>query len=234
LRGCNTPGSADDRASSIPRQGLDRRLETYATTAEAALTDYGRERARNPTDRVIAARTHHSTSIPPGSKKLCQALAGLSCASKIKPTRGTMAVRLGDVLWWLGLVLGGVVWTALLALAHSAGPVDEAVFWASLIAALPIGFGYLCRYILSGRIGATADTVLDPAALPQAQNATIKNGSEPGIEPGSAQASIGRGSQRKDDAAIRGAATVKLQSGSKSPQKSRSAVARAKKGTRFS
>jgi hypothetical protein len=60
-------------------------------------------------------------------------------------------VRLGNVLWWMGLLLGGVVWIALLALAHSAGPVDEAVFWASLIAALPIGFGYLCRYILSGR-----------------------------------------------------------------------------------
>ena len=53
-----------------------------------------------------------------------------------------MAVRLGNVLWWMGLSLGGVVWTALLALAHSAGPIDEAVFWASLIAALPIGFGY--------------------------------------------------------------------------------------------
>ena len=40
-----------------------------------------------------------------------------------------MAVRLGNVLWWMGLSLGGVVWTALLALAHSAGPIDEAVFW---------------------------------------------------------------------------------------------------------
>ena len=77
-----------------------------------------------------------------------------------------MAVRLGDVLWWMGLSLGGSVWIALLVLAHSAGPIDEAVFWASLIAALPIGFGYLCRYILSGKIGATADTVLDPGALP--------------------------------------------------------------------
>ena len=56
-----------------------------------------------------------------------------------------MAVRLGDVLWWLGLLLGGGVWVALLALAHSAGPIDEAVFWASLIAVLPIGFGYRCR-----------------------------------------------------------------------------------------
>ena len=143
-----------------------------------------------------------------------------------------MAVRLGDALWWLGLLLGAGVWIALLALAHSAGPIDEAVFWASLIAALPIGFGYLCRYILSGRIGATADTVLDPAALPQAQNATIKNGSEPGIEPGSAQASIGRGSQRKDDAAVREAPAVKLRSGFKSSRKPTSAVARAKKGTR--
>ena len=45
-----------------------------------------------------------------------------------------MAVRLGNVLWWFGLLLGGVVWTALFALAHTAGPIDEAVFWASLIA----------------------------------------------------------------------------------------------------
>ena len=96
-----------------------------------------------------------------------------------------MAVRLGDALWWLGLLLGGVVWIALLALAHSAGPIDEAVFWASLIAALPIGFGYLCRYILLAKIMAAADTVLDPAALPQAQNATIESRSRPQIQPGS-------------------------------------------------
>ena len=138
---------------------------------------------------------------------------------------------LGDVLWWMGLLLGGGVWIGLLALAHSAGPIDEAVFWASLIAALPIGFGYLCRYILSGKIVTPADTVLDPATLPQVQNATIESGSEPRIEPGSAQASIGRGSQRKDDAVARAAAAVKRQSGSRSRQKSRSAVARAKKGS---
>ena len=77
-----------------------------------------------------------------------------------------MVVRVGNVLWRVGLVLGGGVWIAVLALAHNAGPIDEAVFWASLIAALPIGFGYLCRYVLSGKIGATADTVLDPGALP--------------------------------------------------------------------
>ena len=85
-----------------------------------------------------------------------------------------MAVRLGDVLWWLGLLLGGGVWVALLALAHSAGPIDEAVFWASLIAALPIGFGFLCRYILSAKIASPADTVLDPVALPEAQNEPIE------------------------------------------------------------
>ena len=141
-----------------------------------------------------------------------------------------MAVRLGDALWWLGLLLGGVVWIALLALAHSAGPIDEAVFWASLIAALPIGFGYLCRYILSGKIVAPADTVLDPPTLPQAQNLTTESPSRSQIELGSAQASMGRVS---NNAAVRAAATVKLRSGSKSPQKSRSAVVRAKKGTRF-
>ena len=139
-------------------------------------------------------------------------------------------MRLGNVLWWMGLLLGGVVWTALLALAHSAGLIDEAVFWASLIAALPIGFGYLCRYILSGKIGAKANTVLDPAALPQARNAIIESGSRLEIGPGSAQASMGRVSRRKDDAAVRAAAVVKLRSGSKSPQKS--AVARGKKGNR--
>ena len=144
-----------------------------------------------------------------------------------------MAARLGDVLWWMGLLLGGGVWIALLALAHGVGPIDEAVFWASLIAALPIGFGYLCRYVLSGKIGATADTVLDPGALPQAQNATTESGARSRIGPGSAQASMGPGSQRKDDAAVRAAAAVKLRSRSKSPQKSRSAVARTKKGTRF-
>jgi hypothetical protein len=144
-----------------------------------------------------------------------------------------MAVRLGDALWWLGLLLGGGVWTGLLVLAYSAGPIDEAVFWASLIAALPIGFGYLCRYILSGKITAPDDTVLDPAALSQAKNARIESGSRPRIEPGSAQASMGRGPQRKDDAAARLGAAVKRRSGSKSRQKSTSAVARAKKGTRF-
>ena len=102
-----------------------------------------------------------------------------------------MAVRLGNVLWWMGLSLGGVVWTALLALARSAGPIDEAVFWASLIAALPIGFGYLCRYVLSGKIGATADTVLDPGALPQAQNATTESGARSRIKRGTVPNSAG-------------------------------------------
>jgi hypothetical protein len=87
----------------------------------------------------------------------------------------------GRSAWLFALKRG--VWIALLALAYSAGPIDEAVFWASLVAALPVGFGYLCRYILSGKIVAPADIVLDPAALPQAQNATIKSGSRPRIEP---------------------------------------------------
>ena len=115
-------------------------------------------------------------------------------------------------------------------MAHSAGPIDEAVFWASLIAALPIGFGYLCRYILSGKTLAPADTVLDPPTLPQAQNLTTESPSRSQIELGSAQASMGRVS---NDAAVRAAATVKLRSGFKSSRKSTSAVVRAKKGTRF-
>jgi hypothetical protein len=127
-------------------------------------------------------------------------------------------------------MLGGGVWTGLLVLAYSAGPIDEAVFWASLIAALPIGFGYLCRYILSGKIVTPADTVLDPATLPQAQNGTTESPSRSQIALGSAQASMGRVS---NDAAVRAAATVKLRSGFKSSRKSTSAVVRAKKGTRF-
>src|SRR5437868_12013120 len=83
------------------------------------------------------------------AKKLCQAFAGLSCASN-QANEGDNGCTLRRCPWWFGLLLGGGVWVALLALAHSAGPIDEAVFWASLIAALPIGFGYLCRYILSG------------------------------------------------------------------------------------
>src|SRR6516165_8411533 len=81
-----------------------------------------------------------------------------------------MAVRLGDALWWMGLLLGGGIWIALLALAHTAGPIDEAVFWASLIAALPIGFGCLCRHILLGKIAPAADSVVYPAALPETHN----------------------------------------------------------------
>ena len=61
----------------------------------------------------------------------------------------------------------------------------------------------------------------------------LNSGSRSRIVPGSAQASMGPGSQRKDDAAVRAAAAVKLRSRSESPQKSRSAVARAKKGARF-
>jgi hypothetical protein len=130
-----------------------------------------------------------------------------------------MAVRLGNVLW--------------VVLAHSAGPIDEAVFWASLIAALPIGFGYLCHYILSGKITAPDDTVLDPAALRQTQDAATESPSRSRIEPGTAQASIGQVPQRKDDAAVGAAAAVKLRSRFKSAKKSTSAVARARKGTRF-
>jgi hypothetical protein len=139
-----------------------------------------------------------------------------------------MGVPLGNVLWWLGLLVGGGVWIALLALAHSAGPIDEAVFWASLIAALPIGFGTICRCILSGKIAAAADTALDPVALPKARTATIESASRPGIEPGTAQASTARVSQRKDGTAVRPAAAPKVRS-RKSPQKSKSAVARAKR-----
>jgi hypothetical protein len=140
-----------------------------------------------------------------------------------------MTLRLGDVLWWFGLLLGVGAWIAVLALAHSAGPIDEAVFWASLIAVLPIGLGCLCRYFLSGKIAPAADSVVRPAAPPLAENATIESGSRPRIELGNAQAPIGRGSRRKDGVAATLTAAVKRRSGSKSPQKSKSAVARAKK-----
>jgi hypothetical protein len=48
-----------------------------------------------------------------------------------------MAARFSNLLWRFDLFLGGSIWIALLALAYSAGPIEEAVFWASLIAALP-------------------------------------------------------------------------------------------------
>jgi hypothetical protein len=62
-----------------------------------------------------------------------------------------MAARFSNLLWRFDLFLGGSIWIALLALAYSAGPIEEAVFWASLIAALPVGFGWICRCILTSR-----------------------------------------------------------------------------------
>ena len=102
---------------------------------------------------------HHCTSIPPRSKEAVPSFGGAELGKQSGRRGGQY--RFGDVLWWMGLFLGGVGWIALLALAHGAGPIDEAVFWASLIAALPIGFGWICHYILSGRVVTPADTVLD-------------------------------------------------------------------------
>jgi hypothetical protein len=87
-----------------------------------------------------------------------------------------MAARFDNVLWRLGLLLGGSIWIAVLALAYSAGPIEEAVFWASLIAALPVGFGWICHYILSSKNGAADSTVVAPA------------GPRPRTEPAIAQA----------------------------------------------
>jgi hypothetical protein len=74
-----------------------------------------------------------------------------------------MGARFDNLLWRFDLLLGGGVWIALLALAYSAGPIEEAVFWASLIAALPVGFGWICRCILSSKNGAADSTVVAPA-----------------------------------------------------------------------
>ena len=64
-----------------------------------------------------------------------------------------MATRLSDVIWRSSLLLGSGAWIALLPLAHRAGPADQALFWATLIAALPIGFGWIFRRTLSGKTG---------------------------------------------------------------------------------
>lgn len=60
-----------------------------------------------------------------------------------------MAARLGDVLWWLGLLLGAAV--GLFILAASSGPRDDAVLFAALYGVVPASIGWVCRYILSGK-----------------------------------------------------------------------------------
>jgi len=120
-----------------------------------------------------------------------------------------MAARFSNVLWRFVLLLGGGVWIVLLALAYSAGPIEEAVFWASLIAALPIGFGWICRCILSSKNG-TADS---PVVPPRSRART---------EPEIVQAhKVGRLSQQKDGAAVSLAVAVKPRSGFKSLRKSK-------------
>jgi hypothetical protein len=134
-----------------------------------------------------------------------------------------MAARLGDVPWRLGLLLGGGVWIALLGLAHSAGPIDQAVFWASLIAALPIGFGWMCRCILSGKTGLDWNDErrgCSPTSAAPSQKRVIAPDNR-----GSGKAYI-RG--RKESASVSPAAAVKARS--KLQRKSMGAVARAKTG----
>ena len=102
-----------------------------------------------------------------------------------------MAARFDKLPWRVGLSLGGSIWIAVLALAYSAGPIEEAVFWASLIATLPVGFGWICRCILSSKNGAADSTVVAPAW------------SRPRTEPAIAQTHKGgRLSQQKDRAVI--------------------------------
>ena len=121
-----------------------------------------------------------------------------------------MAARFGNLPWRVGLSLGGSIWIALLALAYSAGPIEEAVLWASLIAALPVGFGWICRCILSSNNGAADSTVVAAGR------------SRPRIEPANAQAHKGgRLSQQKDGAAVSLAPAVKPRSGFKSLRKSK-------------
>jgi hypothetical protein len=123
---------------------------------------------------------------------------------------GTLAARFGNLPWRVGLSLGGSIWIAVLALAYSAGPIKEAVFWASLVAALPVGFGWICHYILSSKNGAADSTVVAPA------------GSRSRTEPAIAQAHKGpRISQQKGGAAVNLAPAVKPRSGFKSLRKSK-------------
>ena len=114
---------------------------------------------------------------------------------------GTMAARFSNLVWRFDLFLGGSIWNALLALAYSAGPIEEAVFWPSLIAALPVGVGWICRCILSSKNGAADSTVVAPA------------GPRPRTEPAIVQAhKRGRLARQKNSA-------VKSRSGFKSLRK---------------
>ena len=98
-----------------------------------------------------------------------------------------MAARFDKLPWRVGLSLGGSIWIAVLALAYSAGPIEEAVFWASLIAALPVGLGWICRCILSSKNGA----------------ADIPAGSRPRTEPAIAQAHKGRRLAQQKSSAVK-------------------------------
>src|SRR5437763_4364827 len=81
------------------------------------------------------------------AKKLCQAFAGLSCASNQanEGDNGCTLRRCPLVVW---SVAGRRCMGCSLSFGAQRRPYRRS--WASLIAALPIGFGYLCRYILSG------------------------------------------------------------------------------------
>jgi hypothetical protein len=60
-----------------------------------------------------------------------------------------MAERLGNVLYWAGLVLAAVIATVLWTASSGSSWLDRALL--GLIAAIPVALGWAARYVLSGR-----------------------------------------------------------------------------------
>jgi hypothetical protein len=65
-----------------------------------------------------------------------------------------MAARLGKVLWWIGFISGALIWLAMVASGKQPGSglfgPNNMVIPATIVAAIPIGIGWVLRYILSG------------------------------------------------------------------------------------
>jgi hypothetical protein len=64
-----------------------------------------------------------------------------------------MMARLGRAIWWLGALAGGLFfawWWHACAVDHPGGVNLDVLTIGAVIAAIPIGFGWLCRYVLSG------------------------------------------------------------------------------------
>jgi hypothetical protein len=61
-----------------------------------------------------------------------------------------VAAPLGNVLWWLGIIIGGGAAALMYFVAD--GPYHPQNEWMllSIIAGVPIGIGWACRYVLAG------------------------------------------------------------------------------------